>query len=100
MRLRKNRPEVEINYMKRLGTSQYYFEVWVRSAVRPDVKQGTIVERSPDERRDLMIAAGALCENLLEKYGGGQDPDRVARLTGDTYDRMNPSPRIGNERPL
>jgi len=99
----KQRPELELNYMKRLSTSDYYFEVWVRSTARPDVKQGTIVERGPQERRNLAIAAGALAESLCEKYGDDRDPTSAAVLAEETYDRMlrsNPIPQVGDERPL
>jgi len=104
MRTEKQRPEVELNYMKRVGTNDHYFEVWVRSAARPDVKNGTIVDRGIRERRDIMIAAGALTEQLMENYGdGGQDPDRCAETAGRAYDQMlmtNPIPRAGDERPI
>ena len=100
----KDRPEVELTYMKRLGTSEYYFEVWVRSAVRPDVKQGSIVDRSHHERRDIAVVAAALAVNLMDQYGEGQqDPDRAASAAMNAYDTMttlNPIPKVGDEKSI
>lgn len=99
-----NRAEVELTYMKRLGTSDYYFEVWIRSAVRPDVRQGMIVDRNPRERAQIMGVAAALTISVMDKYGEGkQDPDKAAVTAGNAYDKMlasNPIPRAGDERPI
>lgn len=98
-----NRAEVEIQYMKRVDGTGYYFEVWVRSTTDPKRKFGSIVERGSDERRNLGIAAGALAEHCGELFNEERDPDQTARAAMSAYDRLNdlnPIPTWGDEKPI
>lgn len=100
----KQRPEVEIEYMKRIdGKNTYYFEVWVRSVKHPERIFGTIVDRCHDERHNVGIAAGALAEEIAERFDEDRDPDKTARVAMGAYDRLNqlnPIPRWGDEKPI
>lgn len=100
----KIRPEVEIQYMKRMDRSNtYYFEVKVRSITQPHRLKVTIVDRCSDERRNIGIAAGALSEAWGEDLDEERNPDTAARAAMGAYDRLNalnPIPKWGDEKPL
>lgn len=100
----KQRSEVDLVFCKRYDKkNEFYFEVWVRSVNRPDVRRGTIIERDRDERRNIGIAAAALAEDLCEAYGDNRDPATAWDVAQSTYDRLimnNPIPKLGGEQKL
>ena len=79
--------DVELNLMKRLDGSQY-IGVWVRSQARPDLRQGTIVEREQGCGRKIPRVAGALAEALCEKYGDARDSVEIARTAEQVWNEM------------
>lgn len=98
-----NRETVELVFMKRTGTEEFYFEVWVRSLAKPEIRRGTIVERDTSERKIVQYAAAAIAESLCEAYGDDRDPGEVWHEAGLVYDRLilnNPIPKYGDEEKL
>lgn len=96
------RPTVELKLMQRPDRTQY-FEVWVRSAARPRLQRATIVERNFQAEARIEVAAGAIAEELCEKYNDTLDPSEVARAARQAFlelNRENPRPQLGNEAPL
>ncbi|MCP4900892.1 MAG: hypothetical protein GY906_28325 [bacterium] len=89
--------------MQRTDRSQY-FEVWVRSAIKPWIKQGSIVERDFRESSQIEVLAGAIAEGLCEKYNDQKlDPGQCARAAREAYlelNTFNPRPLFGSEEPL
>lgn len=100
----KERPSVEIRIMRRPNKT-LYFEVLVRSNIKPMLKNKGILEfeRGINQRGTVGILAGALAEQLCERYGDTLDPSTVAATAERAYARLmaeNPAVfGIGDELP-
>jgi hypothetical protein len=100
----KERPSVEIRIMRRPDKT-LYFEVLVRSVVKPMLKNKGILEfeRGINQRGVIGTLAGALAEALCEKYSDTLDPSTVAATAEKAYARlMSENPTvfgIGDELP-
>lgn len=94
---------VELNLMQRPNGTQY-FEVWVRSSIKPELRRGSIIERDFRASTAIEILAGALAEDLAESYNDSAlDPSEVARFAREAWrelDAENPIPALGTERRL
>lgn len=78
---------VEIRLMQRRNKS-LYFEVRVRSEVKPRVKKVGIFEKMEDGKREaqkIAILAGAMAEELCEQYNDTLDPSNVAKAAVEAY---------------
>ena len=76
---------VRINARQRADTS-IYWEVMVRSGVRPRLlKVGILEFERRDQAEKIMVLAGALAEELCEQYHDTLDPGSVARAARDCY---------------
>ena len=95
-----NRPAVELKLKQRVDGSQY-IEVWVRSSARPVLRQGTIVERVNESFRRIPFVAGAIAENLCDKYGDVRDPRDVAKAAEQASLELDMDhPSLGDEGKL
>lgn len=100
-------PTVAIRLMQRTDKSQY-FEICVSSDRtfknaynRPQLR--SIVERDFNSEVKLEAVAGALAEELCERFGATLDPGEVARAARSLYldfNRTNPRPVLGDEAPI
>jgi hypothetical protein len=91
---------VEIKLMQRKNGTQY-FEVWVRSAIRPELRRGSIVERDFRAKAQIPILAGAIAEGLAESFQDPKlDPSDVAQAAAEAYHELeleSPDPKLGDE---
>ena len=98
-------PTVAIRLMQRIDHSQY-FEMCVSSdrafkGNRPQLR--SIVERDFNAQAKLEILAGALAEDLCERFGAKLDPGQVAKTAKSVFLELNsenPKPVLGLEKPL
>jgi hypothetical protein len=96
---------VEVRLMQRQDRSLYY-EVLVRSRVRPDLKAKGIHEFGQDvestEGQKLGLLAGALAEHLCLQYSDTLEPSNCARAAINAHRELmaeNPHVRMGDELP-
>lgn len=96
--------EVRINLMQRTDKTLYY-EVKVRSEIKPMVSKVGITEHSVGVRgnaRRVVLLAAAMAEQLCEEYGDTLDPADVAREAAELmhqYSVENPHIFFGDEAP-
>lgn len=96
---------VETRLMKRIqAKGSYYFEVLVSSTRKPGFKLKTIVEfeKGVDQSQQIGLTAGALAEEMCERYGDGIDPSIAALEAIDTYEAVMSSAhfQLGDELPI
>lgn len=80
----------------------YYWQISVRSIVRPNLLRNGIVEANNSNPQLVGILAGALAEELCERYADKLDPSSVARAAISLFKEMearNPQARPGYELP-
>ena len=91
----------EIRLMRRVDQS-YYFELKVRSEVKPLVKALGILEAKEADAVKVAALAGALAEHLCEKYSDKLNPEFVARQAYTAYIELmsdTPSAILGDIAP-
>lgn len=96
------KPTVELKLMQRTDKTQY-FEVWIRSCIKPRLRRGSIVERDFNAEVKIEILAGAIAEEMCESFDDTLDPGEVARLARTAFlelNNENPRPLLGDEAPL
>lgn len=94
------KPAVELKLMVRADRTQY-IEVWVRSAARPEIRQGIIIERDSRTRAQLPFVAGAIAENLCAKYGDNRDSCEIAHAAEKAFTELDlENPFLGDEAKL
>jgi hypothetical protein len=98
------RENLEIELMRRTNDQTQYFAVWVRSQNQPHRLLGTIVERGFNEAVLIEAAAGAVAEEVCEKFEDDKlDPSFVALQARSIYQEFiikNPRPIPGGDEPL
>lgn len=100
-------PTVAIRLMQRIDKSQY-FEICVSSDRtfkgphnRPQLR--SIVERDFSAEAKIEVLAGALAEDLCERFGSTLDPGEVAKTARSVFldlNNENPRPMLGDEAPV
>ena len=97
--------KVEINAMRRTDRS-VYLEIFVRSAIRPNLLKKGIIEHGRvtqmKECQGVGTLAGAMAEELCAQYNDTLDLSSVARAAMDCYNEMvaeNPILKLGGELP-
>lgn len=96
------KPTVELKLMQRTDKTQY-FEVWVRSEIKPSLRRGTVVERDFRAETKIEICAGAIAEEMCEAFDDTLDPGEVARQAKLAFlelNNENPRPVLGSEAPV
>jgi hypothetical protein len=95
--------EIKVRLMQRRADSSYYFEVRVRSVVKPNLIRIGIVEYREDARIPQKIAAlaGALAEELDERYHDTIEPSAAAATALECYRELMAKPYVneGTEPP-
>jgi len=85
-----------------------YYEVLVRSVVKPMLKNKGIMEfERGNQQGAIGILAGALAEEFCDRYGDTLQPEAAAAAAERAYDRLMailmgvkpPTPRLGDEAP-
>ena len=92
---------IQLRLMQR-DDKTLYFEMKVRSEVKPTVKVMGILEAADAKPQTIAALGGALAETLCEKYADTLDPSTVATAAVVTYRELiseNPHIFLGHEAP-
>lgn len=93
---------VEVRMMKRVDDGTYYLEVLVSSQtrVRPQLKNKGIVELKDANEQVVGVLAGALAEQLCDRYNDTVEPSQAAKDAMEAYRELmaeNPVVRLGDD---
>lgn len=93
---------VEIQLTKRIQDGSLYLSVFVRSERRPSLQlMGILEHEKTDQGQKVGMLAGALSEELCERYADTIDPSIAAREAIGAYRRLMDRARLvlGDELP-
>lgn len=80
----------------------HYWQISVRSIVRPTLLRNGIIEAAAANSQLVGCLAGALAEELCERYNDKLDPSSVANTATQLFQQLqqrNPEARPGYEPP-